>query len=146
MAKTLKKTFRTSEIARVMELKLDMPVLEVTEKTQKKSLDFLKDCFELKSELNSQSAKTLLSKITKQTAILIEEYEKTKYPTKDIAPAQILQSFMNDHGLKQIDLKKEFGSQSIVSDVLKGNKNITISAAKKLGRRFSVSPTLFLDL
>jgi HTH-type transcriptional regulator/antitoxin HigA len=53
---------------------------------------------------------------------------------------------MEQNDLKQKDLIKEFGSQSLVSDALNGKKEISIKQARNLGKRFNVDPTIFLKV
>ena len=78
----------------------------------------------------------------------MEKYEKSKYEREKLKlkPIELLKSFIEDFDLKQKDLSIYFGSQSIVSEVLNNKRSISIEAAKKLGKRFSVSPLLFLDI
>jgi antitoxin component HigA of HigAB toxin-antitoxin module len=53
---------------------------------------------------------------------------------------------MKENGLKQKDLIKEFGSQSLVSDALTGKTEINLQQAKKLGKRFKLDPKIFLKI
>jgi len=77
---------------------------------------------------------------------LIDNYEQNEFPTISGAPKDILKFLMEQNDLKQKDLIKEFGSQSLVSDALSGKKEVSIKQAKKLGKRFSVDPTIFLKV
>jgi HTH-type transcriptional regulator/antitoxin HigA len=51
---------------------------------------------------------------------------------------------MEQHGLKQADLRKEIGTQGVVSEILSGNRQINARQAKALAKRFGVSPAVFL--
>ena len=76
---------------------------------------------------------------------LIEDFEDKAYPMGDKAtPVDILKSLIFEHGLKQNDLVEVFGSQSIVSEVLNSKREISKSAAKKLGARFNLPADLFI--
>ena len=77
---------------------------------------------------------------------IIEDYEKEKFNKdfKKSQPGEILQFIMDENQLKQKDLVKVLGSQSLVSDALNGK--ISLNKAKALGEYFKVDPTLFLDL
>jgi HTH-type transcriptional regulator/antitoxin HigA len=46
--------------------------------------------------------------------------------------------------LRQTDLAKIFGSQSNVSEVLNGKREINARQARALGKRFGVSPAVFI--
>jgi len=75
---------------------------------------------------------------------LVEAYEAEHIEIPDAPPAEVLTVLMRDHGLTQNDLRVEFGAQSVVSAILNGKRKITAAQAKALGRRFSVSPAVFL--
>ncbi len=76
---------------------------------------------------------------------LIEDFEEVAYPMGETStPLSILQSLIDDHSLKQKDLSDIFGSQSIVSEVLSGKREISKAAAKKLGARFNLPADLFI--
>jgi HTH-type transcriptional regulator/antitoxin HigA len=50
---------------------------------------------------------------------------------------------MEQHGLLQKDLAEEFGTPSIVSEVLSGKRDLSKDHIKRLSQRFHVSPELF---
>jgi HTH-type transcriptional regulator/antitoxin HigA len=75
---------------------------------------------------------------------LVEAYEAEHIEIPDAPPAEVLAVLMREHGLIQNDLRVEFGAQSVVSAVLNGRRKISAAQAKALGRRFSVSPAVFL--
>ncbi len=76
---------------------------------------------------------------------LIEDFEDEAYPMGETAtPIGILKSLIDDHDLKHKDLADIFGSQSIVSEVLNGNRGISKAAAKKLGIRFNLPADIFI--
>jgi len=56
-----------------------------------------------------------------------------------------LKFLMEQHGLDQSDLKNEIGSQGVVSEILKGKRQLNISHIKKLAERFHVTPATFID-
>ncbi len=76
---------------------------------------------------------------------LVEHYEDRKYgEPKDIEPKEVLRFLMDEHGLKQVDLSEVLGSQSLVSEVLAGKREINVRQAKALAKRFGVSPAVFI--
>jgi len=52
---------------------------------------------------------------------------------------------MEQHKLKQNDLKNEIGSQGVVSEVLNGKRQLNVDQIKKLAKRFHVSASTFID-
>ncbi len=57
----------------------------------------------------------------------------------------ILRTLIDQHGLTLSDLQHEIGSKSMVSRVLRGERQLTLTHIKKLAARFGVSPALFID-
>ncbi|MBR8826779.1 MAG: helix-turn-helix domain-containing protein [Gomphosphaeria aponina SAG 52.96 = DSM 107014] len=56
----------------------------------------------------------------------------------------VLLLLMEEKGMKQGDLVEIFGSQEVVSEVIKGKRSISENEAKALGEFFNVSPGLFM--
>ena len=75
--------------------------------------------------------------------LLIENFEETRYRLPRAKPLEALRFLMGQHGLKQKDLVKIFGTASIVSEVLSGKRELNKEHIKRLCRRFHVSPELF---
>lgn len=79
------------------------------------------------------------------TSTLIEQYEARNQPAPPpVEPSEILKYLMAEHGLKQTDLKKEIGSQGVVSEILAGKRQINVRQAKELAKRFRVSTAVFV--
>lgn len=74
---------------------------------------------------------------------LIHVYEETNHPMPECSGADMLQFFMEEHGLTQSDLP-EVGSQGIVSEILNGKRELNIRQVRELAQRFHVSPTVFI--
>lgn len=55
-----------------------------------------------------------------------------------------LSTLMHQHNLTLSDLP-EIGSKSMVSRVLNGKRKLTLEHAKKLSKRFGISPAMFID-
>jgi hypothetical protein len=60
-------------------------------------------------------------------------------------PALTLRELMNEHGLKQTDLLDIFTSPGVVSQVLKGKREISKSQAKKLSEMFRLPIDIFIS-
>ena len=74
---------------------------------------------------------------------LIENYEKREYKIKEASPIDVLKYLMQEHELKQSDLK-EIGSQGVVSEILTGKRTLNLEQIKKISSRFQVSPLVFI--
>jgi HTH-type transcriptional regulator/antitoxin HigA len=77
-------------------------------------------------------------------AVLIEDFEKKAYPSRAASPIEAIQELMAVNGLKQKDLVGVFETASVASEVLKGKRSLTTEHVRRLGKRFKVSPALFL--
>jgi HTH-type transcriptional regulator/antitoxin HigA len=75
--------------------------------------------------------------------LLIEDFEEKHYPLEPAGPADVLRELMEDNSLKQKDLLDVFGTPSIVSEVLRGKRNLTTEHIRRLSRRFHISPEVF---
>lgn len=78
-------------------------------------------------------------------ANLLEDYERKTLPELgQSTPIDILKFLINENDLKQTDLTDIFKTQSIVSDILAGKRQINLAQAKRLANRFRVSVELFI--
>lgn len=75
--------------------------------------------------------------------LLIESYEKRRFPVAAASPTEVLEELIAAHGLKQKDLADIFGAESTVSAILNGKRDLTRVHIEKLSKRFSVSPAVF---
>ena len=75
---------------------------------------------------------------------LIEDYERQHHALPDAEPGQVLRFLMEQHALKQADLAPELGTQSVVSEILNGRRQINARQAKALAQRFGVSAAVFI--
>ncbi len=75
---------------------------------------------------------------------LIERYEETNVSLPKSSPKDVLRFLMEQHGLRQADLRSELGSQGVASEVLSGKRPINARQAKALAERFRVSAAVFL--
>ncbi len=76
--------------------------------------------------------------------LLIEKYDADHHAIPAADPVEVVLFMMSQHGLQQKDLVPEFGTKSIVSEVLNRKRNLTIDHIQRLGRRFGISPAAFL--
>lgn len=76
--------------------------------------------------------------------VLIEDFEERTYALKPAKPVEVLAELIEANGLKQKDLMEIFGTPSIVSEILREKRNLTVNHIRKLSKRFHVSPEMFL--
>jgi HTH-type transcriptional regulator/antitoxin HigA len=75
--------------------------------------------------------------------MLIEAYEEQKHSIAKASAVDVLRALMEANGLRQKDLASIFGSESVVSEVLSGKREINKNHIEKLSKRFKVSPAVF---
>ena len=85
-----------------------------------------------------------LSSLMESLGNLIETYENKNTTTLSGNPIESLRFLMEEHNLKQSELP-EIGSQGVVSEILKGTRNLNIRQIKKLSSKFNISPLVFIQ-
>jgi HTH-type transcriptional regulator/antitoxin HigA len=78
--------------------------------------------------------------------LFVRDYEERTVEIPDAEPAAVLRFLMEHRGLRQADVAEIFGSQSNVSEVLNGKREINARQARALADRFGVSPASFIDI
>lgn len=74
----------------------------------------------------------------------LREYDDVHHPMDDVTGLDMLRFLMEQHGLRQQDLT-ELGSQGVVSEILKGKRELNLRHIEALARRFKVPPAVFLS-
>ncbi len=74
----------------------------------------------------------------------VRDYEERNVEIPEVDPSAVLRFLMEQHSLRQADLADTFGSQSNVSEVLSGKREINARQARALAKRFGVSPAVFI--
>lgn len=74
---------------------------------------------------------------------LVFEYEQKQEIIPDIDGVELLKNLIQENGLRQKDLVPIFRTESIVSDVLNGKRELTKRHIEELSRFFDVSPAAF---
>jgi HTH-type transcriptional regulator / antitoxin HigA len=78
-------------------------------------------------------------------SLLVETYEAERFRIAASSPIEVLKFLMDQNGLQQRDLVSELGSESNVSLILSGKRNLTLAHVQRLGRRFGVPGSVFLE-
>lgn len=79
-------------------------------------------------------------------ALAVEDYEYRNILIPDIHGVELLKVLIEERGLKQKDLVPIFRTESIVSAVLNGNRQLTVKHIAELAKFFNVSPAVFFAL
>src|SRR5271166_2805203 len=83
------------------------------------------------------------AKLIALLTLLVEQYEERHYPVPEAGPLDIIRHLMEANNLRQKDLADVFGTESIVSDVLNGKRDLAKDHIRRLSTRFHVSPSVF---
>ena len=75
--------------------------------------------------------------------VLIENFEDKQYQLRPSTPLEAITELMDANDLRQKDLVDVFGTESVVSEVLNGKRELNKDHIKRLSIRFNVSPELF---
>ncbi len=77
---------------------------------------------------------------------LVYEYEQLhEEPIPDIHGVELLKALIAEYNLRQKDLIPIFKTESIVSAVLSGQRNLTATHIRKLADFFHISPSAFFE-
>ena len=108
-----------------------------TEKDYQKALERLNEIFDAaKGSIESDEADIL--------AILVDEYEKKHYPIEAPDPIEAIKIRMEELHLKQIDLVKEFGGKSRVSEMLNRKRKLTLEMIRFLNQKLNLSANILI--
>jgi len=77
--------------------------------------------------------------------ILVYDYEQKHEPMPVLKGIKLLKALMVEAELSEKDLVDIFATESLVAEVLKGNRELTVSQIQKLAEFFHVPPAAFLD-
>ena len=72
-------------------------------------------------------------------SVLIEDYEKDRFPIKAPSPIDAIKFRMAEQNLKQVDLVSYLGTPSRVSEVLSGRRPLTVEMIKRLSVGLGIS-------
>ena len=76
--------------------------------------------------------------------LLIDEYEKKHYPIDAPDPIEAIKIRMEELQLKQVDIVKEFGGKSRVSEMLNRKRKLTLEMIRYLTERLTLSANLLI--
>ncbi|MDQ2741319.1 MAG: transcriptional regulator [Chloroflexota bacterium] len=77
---------------------------------------------------------------------LLIAWESGRYTAPNISGVEVLRCMLEDNGVKQSELVGPvFASPGIVSEILSGKRQLTLSHIQKLGAFFHMSPAIFVS-
>ena len=98
---------------------------------------------ELIDEVNKKSD-PIKESLIDTLGTLIKDYEDRNIEEPKGDPIGVLKYLLEEHGLNQSDLQ-EIGSQGVVSEILNGKRKLNLRQVTALSKKFSVSPSVFIE-
>ena len=74
---------------------------------------------------------------------VLHAYEEKHHGMPTCGGAEMLRYLMEEHGLGQSELP-EVGSQGVVSEILRGKRELNVRQIRALAKRFRISPAVFI--
>ncbi|HXM26136.1 MAG TPA: helix-turn-helix domain-containing protein [Chthoniobacterales bacterium] len=111
-----------------------------SERHYRAMISFMNDLLDMVGDRETHPLMGLLDVVT----AFVHDYEERNVEIPDATPAVVLGFLMEQNNLRQSDLAEDFGSQSNVSEVLSGKREINARQARALAKRFGVSPAVFI--
>lgn len=110
-----------------------------TDKEYEKAIALLNELIDRVKEKSDSTIESLIDTL----GTLIKDYEdrNIKEPEEDVIGN--LKYLIKEHNLKQTDLT-DIGSQGVVSEILRGKRQLNIRQIRLLSRKFNVSPSVFI--
>ena len=106
-------------------------------KTNKQHAEYLERAYELmQMEVRPNSIE---SDELEVLSILIEAYEKAKFPIEAPNPIDAILFRLDQLGLPKSELSRLLGSRSRASEILKGKRKLSIGMIRKLNEHLGIS-------
>jgi len=111
--------------------------------TSDEEYDHLVELLDEITDLVRDDEKHPLANLMDVLGVLIESYENEHVPAPTSDAISVLKHFIQEYGLKQEDLS-ELGSQTVISEILSGKRDLSVKQVKALSERFNVSASVFI--
>jgi len=111
-----------------------------TERQYKRAVKMLDQLIDEVNENSDPVKESLIDTL----GTLIRDYEDRNVEEPSGDPIGVLKYLLEEHGLTQTDLR-ELGSQGVVSEILNGKRQLNLRQVIALSKRFSVSPSVFIE-
>jgi HTH-type transcriptional regulator/antitoxin HigA len=111
--------------------------------------------FVIENDTDHAGAKALVAKLMRSDAPedvarlaaqarLIEAYERSRWPRKPPKVSDVLNYLMDQRGLTRTDLVPLLGTESRVSEVLNGKRELSLTMIQRLRQRFKIPADVLL--
>jgi HTH-type transcriptional regulator / antitoxin HigA len=107
--------------------------------------DIVGNKFRLVTRSTSSDQGHSLATLAATLGELIGDYDDEHFSAHAVSGVEVLQHLMESHGLKQSDLP-EIGSQRVVSEVIRGRRELNVRQIRALAQRFGVSASHFVGI
>ncbi|MFI4941054.1 MAG: type II toxin-antitoxin system HigA family antitoxin [Burkholderiales bacterium] len=87
--------------------------------------------------------KSPLADLVNTLGALIDDYEEEHHPAKDVSSVAMIRFLMEQHDLTQSDLPG-IGTQGVVSEILRGKRELNVRQIRALCERFHVPSSVFI--
>lgn len=128
-----------TESDRYLELLINYPPRPIKTKEQ---------CREVQAQidriLDSKTISSAQQEYLSLLGTLVHEYEEKHILIPDLSGVELLKVLMDEMEIKAKDLINIFESESILTDVVNGDRPLTIEHIEQLADHFKVSPSIFL--
>jgi len=78
-------------------------------------------------------------------SVLIEKYEKEKYPLPEADPVDVIRYYMEQRGLKSKDLVGIIGDKSIVSKIMNRERKLNLKMVRNLHQKAKIPYNLLMN-
>lgn len=77
-------------------------------------------------------------------ALLLRAHEAARWPVTPVSPAELIRYAMEQHGLTPADMAPILGTRSRVSEVLNGQRSLTLAMIRRLHERLGLPAELLI--
>ncbi len=113
-----------------------LPAVIHSEKENERCIAML-EALDRKEERKAEKLSAAERRLAELLTVLIEDFEQEAYALKPARPVEVLRELIESNGLKQKDLLDIFGTPSIVSEVLREKRCLTVAAVSTSRRKYS---------
>ena len=110
----------------------------------------------VRNEADARRARELVARLGKARSakdvaqlraqsLLLEAYEKQKWPARAVSVPDLISYAMEQHGLTPADMAPILGTRSRVTEVLRGQRRLTVEMIRRLHDRLGLPADLLIE-
>jgi HTH-type transcriptional regulator/antitoxin HigA len=110
----------------------------------------------VRNEADARRARELVARLGKARSakdvaqlraqsLLLEAYEKQKWPARAVSVPDLIRYAMEQHGLTPADMAPILGTRSRVTEVLRGQRRLTVEMIRRLHDRLGLPADLLIE-